>query len=509
MQRQVIAIALFGRKNKDTVEEGNRSVGPAATFVRDPNKANQFFEHAETTADARQYDYSVECYVNGLKFDPENVAKHEALREVAIKRHVLGGKPVGIKERLTTGGKDLMSRLAHVKKVWAMDPMNVQALLTVMERTAEANQAIEELDLAELTYWFGRQVLEFNAGSKKPNKAVYLKARDLFAQVEAFDLAAEACRLALVLDPQSAELLDDLKDLEAERTMKDAGYAEAGEEGGFKRMVRDMDEQRTLAEDETIGKSESVLDGMIERRRSAYAQDPQDIDGLNKLVDSLEEKGTAEAEAEAIQILKKGFEQTGQYRYQTWIGDIQIRQRARALRSLQQQQQDQPDDLQLKKKYIEASRQQLLFELGQFEDRVKNYPTDLKLKYELGRRLFMAKRFDEAIAVFQQSKSDPKMRSASHEFIGRCFTEQDWLEEAIETLNEGLQAHVDKEDRLGMGLQYYLMDATERLARKEKSIDLARQAQKLASRILQTNIGYRDIRQRMDAIRSLVEELHK
>ena len=62
---------------------------------------------------------------------------------------------------------------------------------------------------------------------------------------------------------------------------------------------------------------------------------------------------------------------------------------------------------------------------------------------------------------------------------------------------------------MGMELRYYLMDAMERKARADSSIDLAGAARKIASQLLQTDITYRDIRKRMNAIRALEDELKK
>jgi hypothetical protein len=51
------------------------------------------------------------------------------------------------------------------------------------------------------------------------------------------------------------------------------------------------------------------------------------------------------------------------------------------------------------------------------------------------------------------------------------------------------------------------MDALEAAARESKDIEQAREAQKIASKILRTDIKFRDIKERMDALRSLVTEL--
>ena len=70
----------------DKFKGGSKDKSPGDGFKRDARKARRFFEHAETTADARNYDYAIDCYVNGLRHDPDNMAQHEALYEVAKRR---------------------------------------------------------------------------------------------------------------------------------------------------------------------------------------------------------------------------------------------------------------------------------------------------------------------------------------------------------------------------------------------------------------------------------------
>jgi tetratricopeptide (TPR) repeat protein len=129
------------------------------------------------------------------------------------------------------------------------------------------------------------------------------------------------------------------------------------------------------------------------------------------------------------------------------------------------------------------------------------------LRFQLGRRLLQTGQYDEAIAAFQDARADGKYRVQSLLYLGMCYKEQGWFNEAVDTLREGMQRHEIEDDATGMELQYRLMDALEAAARESKDIEQAREAQKIASKILRTDIKFRDIKERMDALRSLVTEL--
>jgi tetratricopeptide (TPR) repeat protein len=191
------------------------------------------------------------------------------------------------------------------------------------------------------------------------------------------------------------------------------------------------------------------------------------------------------------------------------MGDVRIRQFQRQGRNLRAAAKADPENRALRKQLQELATRQLQFELEEYTERVQNYPTDLGLRFELGKRLFAAGKYDEAIASFQQAKGDPRYRAASHEFLGRSYAVRGWLEEAIEALRQGIESHPSKEDRLALSLRYQLMTVLKQSAIKTRSLDQAREAQKCASQVLQTDINFADIRQQVEEVRKLVEDLEK
>jgi len=486
------------------------SAEPGQTgFRRDPRKAHKFFEHAEAVADTRNYDYAIACFISGLRHDPDNVNRHEALRQVALRRKVAGGKPASLIDRFKPGGPTPADRMLHVETLWSKDPLNVRLMRDFMRRCVEADEAESELNIGEVAYWVGELIIEFSAQAK-PDKKGLIATRDLFARIGAYGKAVEVCKRAVRLAPSDAKLLKELKDLEAERTMQEGGYSNVNqvEEGGFRDYVRDSDKQEALDQEDRIVKRQSDVDQIIERKRAEYDEDPQDLDRLSKLVDALLNKDEDESENEAIELLKRAQDQSGQYRYKMRIGDIRMKQYNRHLRKLRENlpKNEEPAG-ELKHRVDELLKKKLAFELEEFQERVKNYPTDLGLRFELGKRLHQAGQLDEAIGAFQQAKADPKHRAAAHHFLGICYTAKGWHEEAVDTLRAGIEAHNDDTDRLALDLRYALMDSLEHQARETGDAEMAREAQKMGSQILQTKIDYRDIQQRVENIRELVSEL--
>lgn len=498
-----------GGKDKGSGGSGGGKGGGGSDdgFKREPRKARRFFEHGETTANASNYNYSIDMYISGLRHDPDNMSQHEALHDVAKRRKVSGGKPAGIGDKLKKLGPSEIDKMLHAEKLWAMNPFDEGLAGEFFKHAVDAYEVEdEELNLGDVAFWIGEIWLPMISPQKKSNAKKFIQAKDLFAKLDRYDKAVEACRKAAAMNPNDSKLLSELKDLQAEQMMSEKKFG-TGEGGDFRANIKDADGQAALQQEDQIHKSGSDAEAIIARRRAELEEDPQDTTKLQKLVDALVQSEVAENEKEAIGLLKKSWEETGQYRQRVRMGDIQMKQFNRVLRQIKARIDKNPSDQEMVKKFEAGKAKQLAFELQEYTDRCKNYPTDMGLRYELGRRLYAAQRYDDAIGAFQQAKADPKRRAVSHEFLGRCYIHKEYLDEAVDTLEKGIESHKIPDDRLAKDLRYLKMEAHIKLASKNQDMEHAKEAQQIASSIFQADIGFRDIRERMDEVKKLIDQL--
>lgn len=466
-------------------------------FSRALRKANTFFDYGDTAADSKNFDYAVECYIGGLRHSPDNMERHEQLHDIAKRRSVNGGKATKPKPV----GKSLVDKMLTAEKAWACDWNNINHMVAMLEAAVDAElREGEEANLGEVAYWVAGLALQYNANpNAKPNRRAYLRIVDAMVKIKAYDLALDAARRALNLRDDDT-LRARIKDLTAERYTYESSQ---GEGEGFRKNIKNAEEQETIqAQLDTSG---SQSDKLIDAMREQYEENPEDMDKLQKLVDALLRPEEVDKEKQAIQLLMHAHEQTGQYRYKVKAGDVKIRQFNRALRQLNER--AKAGDEAAKAKLQDGLKKRLIFELQEFGERASNYPTDLKLKFELGKRQYQAQQFDDAIGNFQQATSEPKSRSAAHLFLARCFVHKGWTDEAIATLEKGIEMHAEPDDVLGKELRYDLMSVYLKSAADKKDAELAKKAQERASELLQIDINYKDIREKMDQVRKLVGEL--
>jgi tetratricopeptide (TPR) repeat protein len=126
---------------------------------------------------------------------------------------------------------------------------------------------------------------------------------------------------------------------------------------------------------------------------------------------------------------------------------------------------------------------------------VANYPTDLQAKFEYGSRLIRNKKFDEAIPLFQEAQKDPRHKISSMDKIGLCFFYKGWYADAIDIFTQAIDAYEIKDDGVAKDLRYNLARSYEQKGDTEKSLEIYR-------KIAQLDFAYRDVRQRVDKLRS-------
>lgn len=476
--------------------------GPS--FPRDPRKARKFFDHAETVSEAKNYDYAIEMYINGLRHDPDNMSRHEELLDVAKRRKVGGGKKAGLMEsKMNKVGSDVVGKMLHAEKIWAMDFGDSSLMREFMSRAVDANDAEPDLSLGEVAFWIGSMALDIPG--LKPRSKDFVQLRDLFARIGRFDKAIIANKKAYQLDPKNDNLLAELKGLEAENYSATNTAGGKGEEGSFRDNVADA--EHSLEAQQGNSRAVSVIDQNIAKRRAEYEEDPEDLDRLSKLVDALLKKEEYDEEEEAMKFLGKAHEQTGQYRYKVRVGDIKMKQFNREIRDIKKNLEAAPGDDYFTGRLEETAKEKLTFELGEYQERVKNYPTDLKLKYELGKRMYQVGLIDEAIGLLQDAKREPKSKGQAFLLLARCFMQKEWSDEAIDTLGEAIEAHQMADDGLGKELRYDKLVALMKSAEANGKLEQAEEANQLASELLQADIKYKDIMDKKKAATELLNKL--
>jgi tetratricopeptide (TPR) repeat protein len=496
-------LALFKRKSKAEESGQPAATESGAEFTPESDKAERFFSRAAQMEVTEQYEYAVQLFVDGFRWDPTAISKLEKFREASEGYANQGGKPASLKEKSKYGGKTPLEKYLRALFIWGKDPYSPNAGLEVMKLATE-------LELVEIAYRVGVLTLNRVPTAKKgAQKDLYLKLMKFFHEIGGYDKAVEAGEGAVRLDPENRKLVNQVRSMSAEATIQESGYGVAigGEEGDFRKFVKDTDKQRELIEAESLVRSDDATERVVLTAAKAYEEDPLNQNNIRHYLRMLKERGTPEDMKLALKVAEKAFADTQQFQFRREAGEMRLAQGRDKVRKLKAKADAAGASSDDKENFRRGRAALLKMELEEYDAQVKAYPTDMTLKYELGRRQFAAGMFDEALSTLQAAKGDAKHKSQVLFMLGQCFAKKGWMLEAIETFRDGLEAHFTKNDDLGFEIRYALMDALAHEAEQNSDLETAKEAFSIASSIAMEQIGYRDIGDRRTQLHALVNRI--
>lgn len=502
-------MALFGRKKDDSPSQpapqpgAGDTKGPAGDAAAfSPENARKFFERAKTVHDATNYEYAMTLWLNGLRQDPRSMEGLKAFFESAsaFLNSKDGAKGPSRDTMNQFSGKGDVDRYLGYLLAAGSKPTDTTSWVRGAETALK-------LGVREGASWLAQRGLVAAASEKKPRKEYYVSLMEVLHDVEKFDLAVKAGEQAVRLDPTDGRLAQRVKNISAESTMTRGGYDATGEAGGFRRNIKDASQQQRLEEEERIVKTEEVMDRLIATTKAEYEAAPQDRATMRKYIERLLERGRPEDEKAAYEVAMKGYQETKEFAFKQRANAIKLKAARRKLEKFRLAA-EAPDADDVSRQQFEAFRKQLdEAESQDLEERAQNYPSDLAIQFEVGRKYFDTGRYEDAIAKFQLAKNDPKQRAKVLNYLGLSFQQIGWHDEAIETLRQAIEAHPAAGDETGMTLRYGLMLSLMARASDQTELANAEEAYKIASSIAIQNISYKDIRARREELKQLVARL--
>ncbi|MHC4132222.1 MAG: hypothetical protein ACYSSP_09765 [Planctomycetota bacterium] len=450
-------------------------------------KAKAFFDRAQKATAKGNFDYAIDMFLEGLRCIPDALQEgHLPLRGLALQRkEKKGKKPSMIEKVKLLQGKDPVDKMINAEYLYAKDPDNLTYAEALLK--AAINGKFQQTAL-----WVADHVFQTNNAAKKPSVKTYILLKDSYAAIGLFDRAIAACQKAAHLKPQDGSLSDELQRLSAELTVSRGRYDQAGD---FRKSIKNREAQEKLQAQDAVVKSESFRVSELEEAQKAFEQDPNDQKNIFKLVEALVDQQKDESDNEAVQVLEKAYQDKNDFSFEQQAGKIRIKNIKRNIRKTKTALEKNTENQQLKDQLNQLSVQFNTTELEHYRLCVEHYPTDQNVKYEYAIRLTRNKKYDDAIPLFQEAKRDPKYKIASMSKIGLCFFLKGWHADAIDVFMEAIDSYEVQEDGVAKELRYNLGRAYEEKGETEKALETYR-------KIAQLDFGYKDVRSRIDKLRS-------
>lgn len=446
------------------------------------------FKRAKDAAEKQNYDYAIALLSGLLKDIPTHIDARRRLRINEIMRakgassfakslNSVKVAPAHMKGKSVLK-KNPQEALVIAEEILQIDPYNSQGNSLL----AEAATALGFGEIVVLAHETLRDA--------KPTDIDNLKKLGLaYSALGLSDKAQNTYQKVLDIKPSDGEALKGMKDAAASMASQKGGWEQSTD---FRDSLKNTEESRKLEQEAKVVKSEEAIDEQIQGLYVQWEQNNQNVDVTKKIAALYEQKKDLDnalnwyQHADSIVAgadpsiektifelnLKKVDNQISEI--QGYLNAVAEADRPPYEKSLQQ---------------WKAYRHQVILENA--KTRVAKYPTDLSMRYELGKALFEDGQFQEAIDELQQSLRQPAVRHRALNYLGLSYQRSRMPDLALNQFKTA-KAELVAMDALKKEIIYNMGLAYEEAGKKAEALEEFKQ-------IFEVDSRYRDVKQRVQS----------
>lgn len=431
----------------------------------------------------RNYEYAFELYLQILKMDPDNEEAAKAIRELTKRRGQEEGLGKGRRLRGLTSlfkakfkgiAKKYDEQIVECERYLWNAPFDAKRMMEL----ANAAFAAGYLHRALANYKAALEIDPKNVDALKACGRVHMKLGELQQAARYYDAV-------LRLNPHDSEAARARKDIAAATTVgkiEKMGTSYRDKIADKKQAEKLEMEQHILRTEEDVRRAIALKMEDID----ANPNDPRLYREVGDLYLRINDFNSAEA------FYKKALEVDPTDLFaQEKLGDLQLKRFDYKIRQLMDAYREGPTE-EKRRAIEEAKRKKLMFCIEEWTRRVKQHPTDTRLRFELGRFLYQGGQLDEAIAQLQRAQSDPRYKVDSHFIVGMAFRKKGLYDLAVKEFlkaREPLRVMNDKNKEI----TYELARTYELLGQNDK-------AREEYQKIIEVDYKFKDVAQRLGAL---------
>ena len=443
------------------------------------------YNRGQDALQRENFDYAVELFTQVLTQEPRVFEIRKLLRQAQTQK---AGAGRGYFKKMFSSASS-SPLLAKGQLALRRDPLEAIAIAEQIiagdATSAGGHNLLAEAALAADLPQTALLSLEILTKQSPKDKALNLRL------AEAHSLAGEKTRAEQVLAalqreyPMDNEISMALKNISANKTMDEGGYgALADGSGSYRDILKNKEEAVSLEQEKRQVKAEDVTDRLIREREARLKTEPGNLKSLKDLGDLYVEKGDYDRALEyyaKIAAADAGNDASLQRR----VGEIKLRKLDLAISKLD------PNAADFTERAAQLKAERIAFQLAECQQRADQYPTDLEIRFELGKLLLEAGKVTEAIPEFQKAQSNPHRRIQAMNHLAQCFAKRGMNEMASRRLQEALKEKLVFDDEK-KELTYTLGCVLEKMGKREEAL-------KQFEQIYEVDIGYKDVGAKVDS----------
>jgi tetratricopeptide (TPR) repeat protein len=449
-------------------------------------KVKPLWLKAMTSVQTKNYGYAIKLLQSVLKDAPGFLDARRVLRKCESQETGGPKKRTGLFGMKSGGGLGAMKLGSQVKK----DPL---AALPAIEAELEKDPYSPELNESLFDAFDALGWIDSAAFALETVRQGYPDHLKLMHKLAEFYLthsrsmkAAEVYRDIIKHHPTDSAAIKGDKDATARASMEKQNWSE---DSTMRDLMRNKEESEEIEKQSRSGLTRDQLEERLAALAADYARDQNNLKVVKEMAgvyERLEDWENAHAYFDWAFTLSNG-----DVALRTKAGLMQDRLKEKELHDLEARAAENPDDPEVKAILDERRLSRTREAIESARARVEQNPTDPLVRFELGRALFNAGEFSDAIPQLQQAKRNPHIQSKVLLLLGRTFKAKGMLDMGVKQLETAL------EDLVGM-------DATKKEVLYEKGLlhqEMGDQAAAIEcfKEIYEVDYGYRDVAQRVES----------
>ena len=445
-------------------------------------KAQNFTNRGRQALETGRYELAVDMLMEAVSAAPDVLETRKLLRAAQIANFRKNGKAgFGAKLGYMMARQKIMGlvkkgqgaeAMAEAEKLLSQNPLdgdNIEAAVKAAEAAGKADHAAISIEAA------------YECSNRDP--VLLERVATYYTMAKRWDKARDAYQKLSEMKPGNQDVLQKLKNCEAQATMNAGWEQTAGKKGGFQNLIANKDQAAKLdaankavvtGDDaelliaEKLKQIEAEPKNMNARRALArlYIQGKRYYEAIEALQNAIEFAGTMDPE------LDRMLSQTKTLYYDQQIDALRAEGR---------------EDEALE---MEGEKNQFVFD--DLAQRVERYPNDLHLRFELGKQYFTYGYYDDALTHLQLAQKSPKDRLWSLYYLAMCFLNQGQTDMAVMQLETARDA-IPMMDDLKKNVVYQLGLCAEAASDLEKAYQYYKD-------VYSTDVGFEDLAERMLAV---------
>ncbi|MBR1870762.1 MAG: hypothetical protein IJ802_02940, partial [Kiritimatiellae bacterium] len=273
-------------------------------------KAQNLMNRGRQAIESRKFDLAIEMLAQALNYAPDTLEARRLLRAAQIARYRqnpatgLGAKLAslgnvfarGKVSKLAKSGKGAEA-MAEAEKLLAQNPLDPENIRVAVE----AAEAAGKPEAAAVT-------IEAAYEASKNDTGLLQQVAQYYAMAKNWTKARDAYQKLSQLKPGDQQILQQLKNAEAQATMNSGWTENAGKKGGFQALIANKEQAKKLDQANKAVVTGDDAEAMIADRLAAIEKEPANMNNYRALARIYAQNKRFD---EAVAILEKATELGG------------------------------------------------------------------------------------------------------------------------------------------------------------------------------------------------------